>query len=230
MAGSPTDTADYSPQLQSLMQQVEIPSYRALSQVSGVSRSTINAIRQGRLLGLKVETLLKLSHTLQVPLATLVEQFAPQMTPLFEAPAVTASTPAATAETAQVRALKQEYERLQQRLESQQSEIRQAVQLDAIAQIESWLLQWPTAVNAVQQNDTLPASRLLPLVKPLEKLLQSWHITRIGEVGETVAYDPQLHQPMSGVLQPGDLVSIRNVGYRQGEKLLYRAKVKLIGA
>jgi molecular chaperone GrpE (heat shock protein)/DNA-binding Xre family transcriptional regulator len=227
MGDSPTESVDYSPRLQALMQRVGIPSYRALSKESGVSRTTITTLRQGRLARLRVDTLLKLSNSLEVSLPVLIQQFTPDLAGPGDAIGASPPPPAASApqESAQIKALQQEYERLQRRMERQQVEVRQAVQQDAIALIEPWLLQWPTAVNAVQQNDTLPASRLLPLVKPLEKLLQSWDITPIGAVGEEVTYDPQLHQPMSGAPQPGDRVKIRYVGYRQGDKLLHRAKV-----
>ena len=50
----------------------------------------------------------------------------------------------------------------------------------------------------------------------------------IAPVGAEVAYDPQLHQPLEGTAQPGEKVKVRYTGYRQGDKLLYRAKVSPI--
>ena len=49
----------------------------------------------------------------------------------------------------------------------------------------------------------------------------------IGEVGEAVEYDPQIHQLVKGGFstKPGDKVTIQNVGYQQGDRLLHRAKV-----
>jgi molecular chaperone GrpE (heat shock protein) len=226
MGDSSAESVDYSPRLQVLMQRVGIPSYRALSKESGVSRSTITMLRQGQLARLRVDTLLRLSNTLEVSLPVLIQQFTSDLADPGDAIGASPPTPAAAPqESAQIKALQQEYERLQRRMESQQVEVRQAVQQDAIALIETWLISWPTFVKAVQQDAAFPASRLLPLVKPLEKLLQSWDITPIGAVGEEVTYDPQLHQPMSGAPQPGDRVKIRYVGYRQGDKLLHRAKV-----
>ena len=48
-----------------------------------------------------------------------------------------------------------------------------------------------------------------------------------GTVGEVVPYDPQFHQLLEGGgnAETGDPVIIRYVGYLQGDKLLYRAKV-----
>ena len=47
----------------------------------------------------------------------------------------------------------------------------------------------------------------------------------IATVDEELAYDPQDHQLMKGTAQPGELVKVRYVGYKQGDKLLYKAKV-----
>jgi molecular chaperone GrpE (heat shock protein) len=74
----------------------------------------------------------------------------------------------------------------------------------------------------------LPAVKLLPLVKPVTDLLKHWGVEAIASVGEIVPYDPQWHQLMERSAEPGETVKIRYVGYRQGEKLLYRAKVSLV--
>ncbi len=105
---------------------------------------------------------------------------------------------------------------------------REQFQRESLQTIESWLLQWPTAVSAIAQNPDLPAQRIIKLLNPLEKLLQSWGVTRIGQVGEEVSYNPQQHQLLSGNVQPETTVRVRYVGYRHGNKLLYRAKVEPI--
>ncbi|NES19707.1 MAG: nucleotide exchange factor GrpE, partial [Symploca sp. SIO3E6] len=78
---------------------------------------------------------------------------------------------------------------------------------------------------AAQQNEQLPAVKLLPLMRPVESLLQKWGVEAIAPVGAEVSYNPQYHQLISGNAQPGEMVKVRYTGYRQGEKLLYRAKV-----
>jgi transcriptional regulator with XRE-family HTH domain len=112
-------------------------------------------------------------------------------------------------------------------LEPQSSNI-QTFQAETLNTLEPLLLQWPTAAYAAQKNPTAPAVRLLPLLKPIERLLQSWQIEPIGTVGEVVPYTPQLHQWAGESTPPAanEPVQIGHVGYRQGEKLLYRAKVK----
>jgi hypothetical protein len=44
-------------------------------------------------------------------------------------------------------------------------------------------------------------------------------------VGEHVTYDPQIHQLIEGDTDKVSTVVVRYVGYRQGDTLLYRAKV-----
>jgi DNA-binding Xre family transcriptional regulator len=91
--------------------------------------------------------------------------------------------------------------------------------------LESWLVQFPTAAHAAQQNPDLPAARLLPLLRPVEQLVKSWGVEAIAPVGSEHAYDPQVHQLLEGTVAAGDRVKIRYAGYRQGERLLHRAKV-----
>jgi transcriptional regulator with XRE-family HTH domain len=105
---------------------------------------------------------------------------------------------------------------------------REQFQRESLEIIESWLLQWPTAASAIAQNPDLPAQRVIKLLKPIEKLLASWNVVQIGQVGEEVAYNPQQHQLLSGSAQPGETVRVRYVGYQHGEKLLYRPKVEPI--
>ncbi len=111
---------------------------------------------------------------------------------------------------------------------SSETTSREQFQRESLQMIESWLLQWPTAVSAIAQNPDLPAQRIIKLLNPLEKLLQSWGVTRIGQVGEEVSYNPQQHQLLSGNVPPETTVRVRYVGYRHGDKLLYRAKVEPI--
>ena len=91
-------------------------------------------------------------------------------------------------------------------------------------------MQWPTAAAAAEKNPQLPAVRLLPLIKPVEQLLKQWGVEAIASVGDEVAYDPQHHQLIEGTAAPGESVKVRYTGYRQGEKLLHRAKVSPVNS
>jgi len=103
---------------------------------------------------------------------------------------------------------------------------REQFQRESLEIMESWLLQCPTAVSAIEQNPQLPAQRVIKLLNPFEKLLKFWRVERIGQVGEAVPYSPQQHQLLSGTAEPEETVRVRYVGYRHGDKLLYRAKVE----
>lgn len=207
---------DFTHQLRQLMQQAGVSSFKALSQKSGVSEKQLRRLRQGQILKLPVETLLKLVEVLQVSVNDLLTTFS-------SVGAVTEKLP--LQDTA---ALKQEYQRLQQQLENQRETLKQEFQQSSLQLLESWMLQWPTAAYAAGQNQQLPAVKLLPLVRPVEQLLQQWGVEAIASVGSELPYDPQWHQMMAGTAQSGELVRVRYTGYRLGEKILHRAKVSLI--
>ncbi|WP_035985780.1 helix-turn-helix domain-containing protein [Leptolyngbya sp. KIOST-1] len=219
MAKPDHDSVDHSSALRSLMVQAGLSSYRALSRTSGVPRSAIDALRRGQVGRLQVAALQRLSQTLGVPLETLVANFS-----------ASSAGPASDGreEVSQIKALRQECDRLQTQLANQAETVRQQVQQQAIAQLEPWLTQWPTAVHAAQQKPDLPAQKLVPLVRPVEALVQQWGVSPIGSVGAEVPFDPQLHQPRAGNPSPGQPVRVSHVGYRQGDRLLYRARVSPI--
>ena len=209
---------DFTQSLQKLMQGLGVSSYKALAKTAGVSDRQLLRLRRGELNRMRVDVLLKLSQALQVSVTELVVTFSPateQPTPEEE------STPA-------VAQLKKEYERLQAQLDTQRQELWLEFQQSSLQVIESWLLQWPTAAQKARENPQLAAVKLLPLVRPIEQLLQKWEVEAIAPVGAEVAYDPQLHQLLEGTAQPGEKVKVRYTGYHQGDKLLYRAKVSPI--
>lgn len=91
--------------------------------------------------------------------------------------------------------------------------------------LEPWLRQWPTVLAAVAKNPDLPATKVIPLVQPVEALMASWGITPIAPIGAELPYNPQLHELMTGTAERGDRIRVRYAGYHRGEKLLWRAKV-----
>ncbi|HEY9671233.1 MAG TPA: helix-turn-helix domain-containing protein [Waterburya sp.] len=216
-----TFSQDFTQPLLELMQRLGFSSYRQLCQSAGVSEKQLRRLRQGQIGQFRVETLLKLAQALQLSVNELLEMFSPKST--LSHPSV------AGGKTASLEALQQEYQRLQQQLHQQREILRQEFQQSSIQVLESWMRQWPTAAYAAKQNEQLPAVRLLPLVRPVEQLLQEWGVEAIATVGAQVPYDPQWHQLSNGTAQPGELVKVRYTGYRQAEKLLYRAEVSLIG-
>lgn len=212
---------DFTHQLQDLMQRVGISSYKVLSKTAGVSERQLLRLRRGELQQQRVDVLLKLSQVLQVSLSELVATFSQ-----VELGAGKATPPEELHQA--VTDLKQEYQRLQVQLANQRQELCQEFQQASLQVIESWLLQWPTAAHKARENPQLAAVKLLPLVRPIQQLLQQWGVEAIAPVGAGIPYDPQLHQLLEGTAQPGETVKVRYTGYRQGEKLLYRAKVSPI--
>ena len=201
---------DYAPQLQRLMEQAGLGGDRELSQKAGVSELQLSRLRRGLALQTRADILLKISQALQISLNELLATFAPGSVEL-EQPTPTA--------------IQQEYQRLQAKLDIQRASLMQEFQLSSLQILESWMLQWPTAASKAQENQKLSAVKLLPLLRPVEKLLQEWGVEAIAPVGASIPYNPQQHQLLEGTAEPGATVKVRYTGYKQGDKLLYRAKV-----
>ncbi len=208
--------------LRNLMQQVNVSSLEELSSIAGVSRLQLIRIQRGLILNLSVRTISKVAKALQISVDKLIETFvsptetdvkSPQHQPM---------------EDPKVASLKQEYQRLRAAMAQQRESLTEEFQQASIQTIESWLLQWPTAIAAVRKNPQLPAVRLLTLVKPVEQLMHNWQLEATARVGERLAYDPQYHQLMKGTAEPGEIVEVRYIGYKQEGKLLYKAKVSPI--
>lgn len=212
-----TSSSTYSDLLRSLMQPLNIPSFKALSRTAGVSEWQVKQLRQGRTAQMQVEPLFKLSQTLQISLNELLAKFSDL--PL---------QPSNPGSNQQFSNLQQEYRRLEAQLTKQQQTLQQEFQRSSLQTLESLLLQLPTAAYAAENNPQIPAARLLPLLRPIEQLLKSWGVEAIAPVGSEVDYDPQMHQLMEGRAEVGDRVKIRYTGYTQGDKLLHRAKVSPI--
>ncbi|MEH1849785.1 MAG: nucleotide exchange factor GrpE [Nostoc sp.] len=209
----------YAQKLQDLMQQVGISSFKALSRAAGVSERQLLRLRQGKLEQMRIDVLLKLSSVLQMPLNELIA--------IFSTVELLQEKVAPTLELLEeIADLRKEYQRSQLQLEQQRELLLQELQQSSLQLLESLLLQWPTAAQKAQENPQLAAVKIVPLVqKPLEKLLQAWGVEAIAPVGAEIPYDPQLHQLMQGDAQSGEIVKVRYIGYLQGDKLLYRAKV-----
>lgn len=210
----------YALPLADLMQRAGIANLDELSQMSGLSTWQLARIQYGLLSKMSVKNLLKLATVLKLSPEKVLAQLCPDLDYL-----PTEKEPSISDRSVEIECLQSEYQRLQQKFDQLRETLVQEFQHQAITILESWLLQWPTAAAAAHQNPQFPAIKLLPLMKPLANLLQQWEIEAIASVGETVSYNPQWHQLMEGSVEPGNKVIVRYVGYRQGKKLLYRARV-----
>jgi molecular chaperone GrpE (heat shock protein) len=200
--------------LRQLMKLVGISSFQILCDRTGISRRMIDMLRKGNAANLRYVDLAKLAEVLQVEVTEVIAKFINDSSNL-ESPSFAIAT------------LREEYQRLQQKLEQQKLELRSQFERETIQQLESLILQLPSAAYAAQQNPSMLAKNILPLLRPIETLLQKWGITAIGSVGAEVTYDSHQHQLMEGSnqIEEGNIAIVRYVGYMQGEKLLYRARV-----
>ncbi|WP_448564851.1 helix-turn-helix domain-containing protein [Trichothermofontia sp.] len=222
---------DFTPQLRRQMQVVGITSLAALGELAGVSRGQIRRLRQGRVGEMPLAVLVRLSRSLQMPLSDFLETFTlpelrAELSPVNPPhPSASPSAPA-TALAVQLAAYEREYGILQAQLMQQQQLLLAQFQRDSLDILEPWLRSWPRAEAAVANTPDLPARNLLKLANPVKQLVHHWGVETIGAIGAIVPFDPQLHQVQGGTAQPGDLVEIASVGYRQGDRLLWRAEVK----
>jgi transcriptional regulator with XRE-family HTH domain len=201
--------------LRQKMQSAGVSSFQSLSDLTGVSRRAIDTLRKGNAANLRYADLAKVAEVLKINCSELI------------AICIESNNPESEVPTSHIDALKEEYQRLQQQLELQSQELRSQFEREVIQELESLLLQLPSAAYAAQNNLNMSAKNILPLFRPLDALLQKWGIKTIGSVGAEVIYNPQYHQLMEGTedLVEGDLAIVRYVGYMQGEKLLYRARI-----
>jgi molecular chaperone GrpE (heat shock protein) len=228
-----THSDEYTQILQQLMKEQGIPSFRKLSWQSGVSERQLQQLRRGHILQMRLEVVLKLSRVLHVSVQGLLTQFSSTQThPSLASPGFEEVRKEGKMQSIDdgkqavaLTALEEEYRRLQQQLKKQQETLLEEFQRSSLQAIESWLVYWPAAAVKAKENPDLPAARLLPLVKPLEQLLQQWQVEEIAPVGEELNYDPQWHQLVEGIARPGDRVCVRYAGYRHRGQLLFRAVV-----
>lgn len=205
--------------LEQLIKEANISSLKELSQIAGVAEIQLWRIQYGLLPKITLETIIKIANALNVPLNKFLSLF---LATSLEPELTTVEPQPTTHEHSQ---LKLEYQLLQQQIKQQQTQLQQEFKESTIQSLESWLLQWATAKTAIQQNPQILAVKIVPLMKPVEQLLEKWGLSPIASVDQHIPYDPQWHQLINGSSQTGDLVKVRYVGYRLGDKLLYRAKV-----
>jgi transcriptional regulator with XRE-family HTH domain len=201
---------DRTEQLRELMERSSISSFRQLYQLTGTSARTIDRLRSSQANTLRWQTLINISQGLQISTGGLLEIFGDS---------------GYRSEHQQIATLQQEYQYLQQQLQEQRATLKAEFQFQSLQILESFLTYFPTAKQAAIDNPDFPASKLVPLTRSIDQLIASWGVTVIGAVGTEIVYDPQWHQLIEGNINPGGMAIVRYVGYRQGDKAIFRAKV-----
>lgn len=125
----------------------------------------------------------------------------------------------------EIESLRTECLRLRESLQQQNIELTTEFQDSTFQQLHTLLTNYPSVRQLVEIKPDLPAKNLISLFTSLDNLIESWGYETIGKVWEQIAYNPQLHQPDVGNIEVGELVYIRFVGYRKGDRILSPAKV-----
>lgn len=229
MANAAPISDSITAKLRAPMESQGFTSFRSLAQAAGISEGQVLQFRRGNAPKMRLEMLQKLAGALQIELTELLNLAgigSPQVGIAdTSAPSSSGENPKAE-EALKAEALKTEYARLQQQLSQQEAELRQRFQQESLYLLEAWMKNWPRVVHAVQTDKPdLAAAKILPLIKPLDQLLQSWNVESIGSIGQTLSYNPQEHQLLKGQAQAEDPVTVSRPGYRQGDRLLHRAEV-----
>lgn len=197
-------SSDFTERLRSHLQAIDIPSLQALCRAAQVSKWQVNQLRQGNVKQMRVDVLQQLSAVLQMPLPELIDTFSEAEDTNGQLAPPQASQQASSAQ------------------------MQQDFQQATLQVLESLLIQLPTVRHSLERQPDMPAKRLLPLLRPLDQLLEAWGIEAIAPVGSEIPYDPTRHQLMDGTADVGERVRVRYTGYMQGDRLLYRAKVSPI--
>jgi len=214
---------DLTRKLQDLMGKAGIVSFKSLSRLSGVSPQQILRLRSGKIDQMRLLVLLKLATVLNLSLTDLIANFAVSSDALANC---ISESPNRKELLQKVTDLQMECDRLSKQLENQPEILEQDFQESSLQILESLLVFWPTAAQSAKEDPQKAAINIVPLVqKPLEKLLQAWGVEAIAAVGAEIPYDPQWHQALEGNPLLGERVKVRYIGYRKGNKLLYRARV-----
>jgi molecular chaperone GrpE (heat shock protein) len=116
-------------------------------------------------------------------------------------------------------------QRLRDELKQQSQQLQTDFQQETFTHLQTLLSNYPTVKKMALAKPELPAKNLISLFTSLDNLITSWGYTAIGETWEQVNYNPQLHQADSDDIQEGELVYIRFIGYQNGDKVLYPAKI-----
>lgn len=210
------------------LQTLGIPSLRQLAKRSGVSRSTWDHLRRGQIMAVSLGKVQKMAQALDFSLPEFLNWLDPDLTlGVLPSPRQDDRSTPEPPTPDRLALLEQEYQHLQRQLTQQAETLRLGLERQNLQQLESWLRQWPRVVHAIRTDKpNLPVAQVLPLLRGLESLVQSWGLEPIGQIGDRLPYTPQTHQLTGGVtVEPGTWVEILRPGYSHRGDLLCRAEV-----
>jgi len=204
----------YDTILRERMNQLEILDWQDLGEKAGLSRFGVRLVRQGDVGKLTVDQLRRLATVLNLNF----QEFDRTLSALPTSATITSNP-------TEIEELRQQCFRLREELQQQKTQLTADFRRATFEQLQTLLTSYPAASKMAEAKPNMPAKNLSALFTPLENLLSSWDFETIGSAWEQVTYNPQLHQPDVEDITEGELVYIRFVGYRDGERILAPAKV-----
>lgn len=204
----------YDTILRERMNQLDILDWQDLATQSGLSRFGVRLVRQGDVGKLTLDQLRRLATVLNLNF----QEFDRTLSALPISATITTNP-------TEIEELRQQCSRLRDELEQQKVQLTDDFRRATFEQLQTLLTSYPAARKMAEAKPEMPAKNLSALFTPLENLLSSWGFETIGSAWEQVTYNPQLHQPDVEDITEGDLVYVRFVGYRDGERILAPAKV-----
>lgn len=214
-------TLKYDALLGSRMKALGLMHWKQLAQKAGISTLRLRQIRSGSVGHIPWGELRQLALALNWSMGELEQKLGlePLPTPSEISPVVGQSN--SELETR----LREQCQRLREELETQKSQLWEHFCQSTFEELQTLLTNYPTAAEMARIKPDLPAKNLTALFATLDNLLENWGYEPIGQPWESVAYNPQFHQGDCDDMQPGEVVYIRFVGYRQGDRILSPAKV-----
>ena len=204
----------YDTILRERMNQLDILDWQDLGEKAGLSRYGVRLVRQGDLGKLTVNQLRRLATVLNLNF----QEFDRTLSALPISATITTNP-------SEIEELRQQCFRLREELQQQKAQLTADFRRATFEQLQTLLTNYPAARKMAEAKPDMPAKNLSALFTPLENLLSSWDFQTIGSAWEQTAYNPQLHQADVEDITEGELVYIRFVGYREGERILAPAKV-----
>ncbi|MFN5857595.1 MAG: helix-turn-helix domain-containing protein [Pseudanabaenaceae cyanobacterium] len=217
--------SDFSQRLKQFLFTVKLTSFRQLEIKANVSRHTICQLRDGHAEKISYQELHRMAMVLNCSVTDLVSVFASDLIYSDDSATVTDSAPSPVTSLAKSISPSGGTAPLSKQQQESITIAKLELQREALQVLETLLIQLPTAIHAAEQNPTLPAKNILPLLRPINTLMHRWQVTAIGTVGQSIPFDPRRHTLIEGTADPGQPVTVRYVGYEQRGKIFYRAKV-----
>jgi len=124
--------------------------------------------------------------------------------------------------------LKEDLERQRTRAGARMTEAMQAQIEQLLGDLAGPITQLLTQTYLLEvENQPVQAKAVLIIAKQLVRVLEEYGLTMRGEVGQTVMYDPDHHQPLSDKVSftPGEPVTIRFAGIGYAGKIIRKAGV-----